>query len=390
MKKALLTFLLFGFALDAFPQTLHAIFVSDVEDPKLGGISLRDEQKIIQILKTAEWGAGLKLKTYYHNRSSFTASAIRETVENLRVRSRDVVFFYYTGLGYYPNANSQFPAFKLKENALQPLFVFFSRKPPLSLDEVGDLLQRKGARLNIVMADCRDRTEDLGNVASAAFLDEDVRKVFLKKLFLGSCGLVKVASAKKGQQVWALPDDGSIYTENFRSTFNTLLESKFYGVRQATWPQLFEKAQSSTVFYRKDGKPIAQSSVFEIKACTAAQRRRTTRYASYRYSMTAGEIEKALKKYKDHGGNYNEVSREISRAFRRNAKIELIRQNKYPASDDRARKVTEQMSIGDYLMYFERQAAEIKYIGTDLGSVQRTANKEYLTSLTFIETYDEL
>ncbi len=390
MKKLLLTLLLLCPVLLASSQTLHAIMVSDVEDPELGGVSLSDEQKIMQVLKTAEWGTRLKIKTYYHNRSSFTASAIRETLENLRVRSRDVVFFYYTGLGYYPDANSQLPAFKLKESALRPLLVFFSRKLPLSLDEVGDILQERGARLNVVMADCRDKAEDLGIVAPGTVLDEDVRQVFLKKLFLGNCGLVKIASAKNGQQVWANEGDGSVYTENFNSTFKALLQSNFYGVRQATWPQLLERTKTGTVFYRKAGDPIKQTSVFEVKTCTVVQRRRTTRYASYENSVTAGDIGRMLKNYKDDGGDYEKISDEISRSFRRNAKVELIRQNKYPASDARAKQVTEQMSIDNYLDHFEKHAARIKYIGIDLGSVKRTSNKEYLTALNFIETYDEL
>lgn len=361
--------------------------VSDVEDPELGGISLRDEEKIMQILKTAESGTGLQLKTYYHNRSSFTASAIRETLQNLPVQSRDVVFFYYTGPGFYPDGNSRFPAFKLKETVLQRLL---GRKPPLSLDEVGDILQQKAARLSVVMADCRDTVEDLEITVAGTLLDEDVRQVFLKKLFLGSCGLVKVASAEKGQQVWAKTGEGSGYTEDFSSTFKLMLESDFYGARQATWPQLLEKTKTSTVFFRVEGDPIEQTSIFEVRTCTAAQRRHTTRYASYENSIAAGEIALRLKNYKDGGGNYEKLKDEIGRAFRPDAKVELIRRNKYPASDARARKVAERMSIGEYLDHFKKHADQIKYIGTDLGSVQRTPNKEYLTALTFIETYEEM
>ena len=198
MKNLFLTLFLFGAAFNATSQTLHAILVSDVEDPKLGGISLSDEDLIKQILETAKSGAGLKLRTYPHNRASFTASAIRETLENLPVLPQDVVFFYYTGLGFYPEAGSQFPSFKLKENVLQRLS---GRNPPLSLDEVGDILQQKGARLNVVMADCRDTTLSYSTYPSP-IPDEDVSQVFWKKLFRGSCGLVKIASAKKGQKVW--------------------------------------------------------------------------------------------------------------------------------------------------------------------------------------------
>ena len=107
MKWIILLLLFLSFSVKS--QTLHAIMVSDVEDPKLGGISLVDEKQILQILETAESGTGLKLQTYYLNRGSFTAKAVRETLKQMRVDSRDVVFFYYTGLGYYPGQNDKFP-----------------------------------------------------------------------------------------------------------------------------------------------------------------------------------------------------------------------------------------------------------------------------------------
>jgi hypothetical protein len=394
LKKLLLALLLLGVAFDATSQTLHAIMVSDVEDPKLGGVSLSDEAAILHILETAEWGTGLKLKTYYHNRSSFTASAIRETLENLRVRSRDVVFFYYTGLGYYPDATSQFPAFKLKESALRPLLVFFSRKPPLSLNEVGDILQQKGARLNVVMADCRDRGEDLMTYGGTTTVDEDIGHVFLKKLFLGSCGLVKVASAGQGKPVWANQGkwgNGSVYTGRFTSTIEDLLRAQFLGVRQATWPQVLKSSESIYIDPRKEGIPSSrQKAIYEIKSCTASQHRHTTRYASYRYSITAGGIEQKLNTLKASGGSDEKLTDEIRRAFRRNAKIELICKNKYPASDARAKRVTERMNIDQYFVHFKKNTDQIKYVGTLLNSVKRTPNKEYLTGLTFIETYDEL
>jgi hypothetical protein len=386
MRTSLFLFLFSFLSLDATSQTLHAIFVSDVEDPKLGGISLKDEEKILQILKTAEWGTGLKLETYYHNRASFTASAIRDRLKSMRVQPRDVVFFYYTGLGYYPDANTQFPAFKLKENTLQRLT---GSKPPLSLDEVGNILQQKGARLNVVMADCRDTIEDLGIRLQKPILDEDVRQVFLKKMFLGSCGLIKIASAKKGQPVLATELGGSVYTANFSRTFKILLNDNFDGARKAVWPRFLERTKSQN-FFRKDYAPLDETPVIEINACTPSQHRLTTPYASYEHAITAGKIEEMLKNYKDNGGDYEKLDDRIRKAFHPNAKIELIIKNKYPASDSRAIWLTEQMSIGEYLAHFKKDADQVKYIGTDLSSVKRNPNYEYITSLTFIEIYDEL
>lgn len=397
MKKLLLAFLLLGVVFDATSQTLHAIMVSDVEDAKLGGISLVDEKQILQILETAESGTGLKLKTYYLNRASFTAKDVRETLNQMRVGSRDVVFFYYTGLGYYPGQNDTFPTFKLKANALRPL-LFFLKDNELSLDEVGDMLQNKGARLNVVMADCRDTAEDLVTYERGINPDEDMREVTLKKLFLGSCGLVKVASAQKGKRVWANQGQfgiGSVFTDKFNSTFKSLLQAQFHGVRQATWPQVLASAESNEIYLRNDNpsrirKLDTQQAVYEIKACSASQRRQTTQYAAYKYSLTVGDIQSELDTYRESGGDYEKLSGEISRAFNRNAKINLVRKNKYPDSDPQAKKKEEEMSVADFLAQFKSASSQIQAVYPDFGSLKRTPNKEYLTELRIIEVFDEL
>ncbi len=392
MKNLLLAFFIFAVSFEAFPQTLHAILVSDVEDPKLGGISLSDEATILEILKNAEGGTGLKLQTYYHNTSSFTAKAVRETLNQMRVGPKDVVFFYYTGLGYYPGPNDKFPTFKLKENALR---IFSNNDLMLSLDEVGDILQSKGARLNIVMADCRDTVEDLMTIAATTNLDEDVSAIFLKKLFLGSCGLIKVASAGKGKEVWANQGQfgiGSVYTENFNSTFKGMLEAQFNGVRQATWPQILENAESNEIYPRKDDRSRrvdTQKAVYEIRACSASQRRRTTRYATYKYSLTVGDIGSKLDKYRKSGGDYEKLSDEISQAFYRDAKINLVQKNKYPESHPQAKKTEGEMSVADFLAQFKSASSQIQSVYPDFGSLQRTPNKEYLTSLSITEEFEE-
>jgi len=392
MKWIILLLLFLSFSVKS--QTLHAIMVSDVEDSKLGGISLVDEKQILQILKTAESGTGLKLQTYYLNRGSFTANAVRETLKQMRVGNRDVVFFYYSGLGYYPGQNDRLPTFKLKENALRPL-LFFLNNNPLSLDEVGDILQDKGARLNIVMADCRDTAEDLMTIDKGITFDEDMREVTLKKLFLGSCGLVKVASAERGKQVWANQGQfgiGSVYTENFNSTFRGLLEAQFYGVRQATLPQILKNTESNGIYRNDNSSRLVdtQKAVYEIKACSASQRRRTTPYASYKYSLTVGDIQSKLDTYRKSGGDYEKLSDEISRAFNRNAKVNLVRKNKYPDSHPQAKKTEKEMSVADFLAQFKSASSQIQSVYPDFGSLKRTPNKEYLTDLTITEVFEEL
>jgi len=373
MKWILLVLLFLPFSVKS--QTLHAILVSDVEDSRLGGTSLAGEGRIMQVLKAAEWGTELKLKTYYHNRATFTANAVRETLKDMQIGDKDVVFFYYTGLGYYAGKNKMFPTFQLKENGMQPLLSLVKKNVPLSVDEVGKVLQSKGARLNVVFADCPD-TETDPLLGSGLYTDEDVRKVFLKKLFLGSCGLVKIANARGVNG----------FTNRFTLGFKQLLRQKFDAARIATWPQLLSG-------------PLGGSHlVSEIKSCSASQRRVTTSYPSYRYSETAGAIGKKLVLLYDisslkekNNNDVDKLTKEISQAFRPDASIKLIRRNRYPASDPRSRSETEEMRIDAYLTHLKESTDQIiTDIKVDMASVTRTPNYEYLTNLTITEEYFEL
>uniref|UniRef100_UPI0035943283 hypothetical protein n=1 Tax=Persicitalea sp. TaxID=3100273 RepID=UPI0035943283 len=245
------------------------------------------------------------------------------------------------------------------------------------------------------MADCRDTAEDLETPQSGVVLDEDMGEVFLKKLFLGSCGLVKVASAGRGKRVWASSEFGigSVFTENFNRYFKILPYAQFHGVRQATWPQILKNTESNGIYSRNDNRLReldTQQAVYEIKACSASQRRQTTRYATYKYSRTVWDIQSMLDSYRISGGDYKKLSDEISRAFSRDAKINLVRKNKYPESHPQAKKIEAEMNVADFLAQFKSASSQIQSVKPDFGNFKRTPNKEYLTELTITLEFDEL
>lgn len=388
MSRLYFTLLFLATVVSVSAQTLHAVLISDVEDQQFGMTSQIDEEKILKLLQTASAYTGLKLKPTYLNRSQFTALAVRKALAALPVQPKDIVFFYYTGLGTY-EGDSKFPSFQLKENLLQQVRSRIAPSPLLSLDEVGTLLQKKGSRLNIVMAECRNSADSLERLLRASGPDEDLRRVYLKKLFLGSCGLVKVASAAKDQKVWARPGEGSVYTDALVSLFNSELGGGFPAIRRATWPQFLAMSESVYVAHEKSGLAEQQEPVYQLVRSTVAQQRLTTRYPTYGKSRSVGEVQRAIRDYLRDRGNFAEMKNELSKAFLKNATIRVISRNKYPASDARSQTKEYQTTIGAYLEHIRGKVGEIREIEADFTSIKRTPNYEYIAALTFIETWEE-
>lgn len=390
MSRLYFTLLFLATVVSVSAQTLHAVLVSDVENQEFGMTSQVDEEKILTILKTASAYTGLKLKPTYLNRAQFTAPAVRKALAALPVQPKDIVFFYYTGPGTYASSTSKFPSFQLKENVLQQVTARLAPRPLLSLDEVGNILQKKGSRLNIVLADCRNSADSLEVLLGTSGPDEDLRRVYIKKLFLGSCGLVKVASAAKDQKVWARLGDGSVYTDAFVSLFDSELRGGFPAIRQANWPQFLAMKKSVDVWVEKSDIIRQQESVYEIIPGTTAQQRLTTRYPAYINSRSVGEVQTKINDYLSDKVDFLNLKNEIDRAFLKNAPIHVISRNKYPASDARSQRKEYQTTIGAYLEHVREKVSEIKEIEVDFTSLKRTPNYEYIAALTFIETWEEV
>ncbi len=199
MKKLrfLLAILLFSKICNA--QTLHLIMVSDYADPKFGIVSQADEEAVDKIFKTAATFLDYKLNISYLNSNNnlFNSISIKKALDTLKAKPNDIIMFFYSGLGYYPKNNlSTFPTFQLTD----------FKESTLSVNEIALLLEKKGVRLGIVLAECRDsspepKTKEIADLV----VTEDLRKMIIKKLFLENCGIWKIASASKGNPTWKHP-----------------------------------------------------------------------------------------------------------------------------------------------------------------------------------------
>lgn len=142
-------------------QTFNLILVSDIRDVKFGVTSLSDEQLIPDLGKHAAKSLG---------KGFFTETQ-----------------------------KSEFPFLALNDKALTPL----------NLDEVARLIDAKENAFGFVIADCRDARATGEERQWPIRIHEPFDKVICEKLFLQSCGTLKLSTSKKSQKTYTTPDDQS-------------------------------------------------------------------------------------------------------------------------------------------------------------------------------------
>lgn len=216
MNRCILLYFCVFFVAQLQAQTFWAIVATDIEDKDLGIASLSDAEIMQKTFETAAWGINYKLQLISLNKRDFKSSVIRDKIKAIPAKPNDLIFFYYSGLGYYPpNSISEYPFLTLKDY----------EKDPISLDEIADLILSKKARFGTAMADCRNTLFDTTPVVASTQVIEDIRALILKKLFLEPCGIVKVASAQKNERILSLktPYSGSLFTAFFVDEFEQRL-----------------------------------------------------------------------------------------------------------------------------------------------------------------------
>jgi Caspase domain len=253
MKNLFFSFLIILFFTKTNAQTLHLIMLSDYADPKFGGISLADEEEMLKIFKTVEWGLGYKIKVSYlnSNNNMFDKASVIKSLDSLNTKTvpNDIIVFFYSGLGFYPpKSKATFPTFKLKDY----------KKSPISLDNIAQIIASKNVRLGIVLADCRDSFPLTPPVfVQPLIVTEDLRKLIIRKLFLEQTGILKIASANKGNPTWKMPVFNiSAFMYSFSETFVHSLQTDAEKIPLLSFDYILKNTQKKMENYLKGFIPL--------------------------------------------------------------------------------------------------------------------------------------
>lgn len=295
--RARIKFLFFVWVLalgtSASAQTLRLILMSDLRDPELGRVSLNDNEEVINMCRLISGSLRYTLDITYLDGEKFTSKAFREQMATFKASPSDILFFYYSGKGYYPSGGRSF---------FPHLSVTDFRRSPLSMDEVGRTLNTKKARLAFVIADCRARfAEPSDGIREGIGFREDFTALAIHKLFAETCGLYSACSSRAGQEALAIPDDE-------RSVFTSSLRKALVGITRNTTPRNAHEQTLNDWFSRTQQRvnwelwnqvksPKHQTLRLARAACTQAQERLTVKLPSLRHVATAPEFTEDLRAY---------------------------------------------------------------------------------------------
>jgi Caspase domain len=371
MKKNILLFFLFILFIKTNAQTLQLVLVSDYADPTFGKITIQNEVEIQEMFTNVSKNLGYGLKILYLNPTNqhFNKADVIAGLEAMKVNTEDIIIFYYNGYGTYPaDQNSNFPSFRLidADNKL------------LSMDEVAKQLKDKNSRLALVIADTRDKQNQLKTTVRPLRKVEDFAKIITQKLFLEQTGVFKIASSKKN--IPSYPYFTMAFTDNF---YKALDKSEAELIPQLNLIYLLKKTQNQL------DTMILQSEIKNPQKIMMTYEKTTNAVKAYLPSNFEIPSWKNIKNQLEVLANSAvEIDRKKStenlrNLFSPNAIIEVKTENRNVNIQNNE---ILKMNIEDYMKQTEKYDKTMKRtINFDVGDFKRTEDFKKFSSLKIIE-----
>ena len=178
--------------------------------------------------------------------TSFTKDNAMRVLNGLNPESNDIVIFYYSGHGFrWSDQTDAYPQMDIRASAYTKL----SAETTLSVSAVYNLLDKKGARLNIVITDCCNSDIGINKMTETSFLagrsyqTPQIEK--LQKLFMATKGNLIVTSSSAGQVSWSNSVNGGFFTLSFLQAFHE--EISYLKTQDPSWDNILKKSQTNTV-----------------------------------------------------------------------------------------------------------------------------------------------
>ena len=129
---------------------IFLLAIAATDDPKIGATTQIDLQGVRSIFATNAHNWRLSYQYQEISGKNFTKKAVNDAIDHLKPRAKDVVVVYYSGHGFrYNNDVSRYPRMALVANAEQS-----PDTANLRVEDIYNRILKKGARVNIVLADC--------------------------------------------------------------------------------------------------------------------------------------------------------------------------------------------------------------------------------------------
>lgn len=224
--------------------TLHLIIAANTKITDIGEGCAVDKRNVTKEFETIAKTLGVTLKKYYISDDNFNKANALETLNGLSPNGSDIVVFLYRGHGYrYSDQSETWPQMDLRSSNYTPI----SKSTTLGFMEAFNMIRKKGAGLNIALADCcnndiginRKTETELEALAERGTYD----KQKLEQLFLKSKGNIISCAASPGEYSWVNTKRGGFYTLSFIQALRYETGNKNNG--EVTWKNVMDRTIAS-------------------------------------------------------------------------------------------------------------------------------------------------
>ncbi len=225
---------------------LHLVMLVNSSIGDIGASCETDSRNMTKEFEDISAALNVDFRKYEVKGSSFTKSNAMNVLNGLTPGSNDIVIFYYSGHGFrWADQTDAYPQMDIRASPYTKL----TAETTLSVSSVYNLLDKKGARLNIVITDCCNSDIGINKMTESSFLagrsyqTPHIEK--LQKLFLATKGNLIVTSSSAGQVSWSNSVNGGFFTLSFLQAFHE--EISYLKTQEPSWENILKKSHTNTV-----------------------------------------------------------------------------------------------------------------------------------------------
>ena len=226
--------------------TMHLIIVANTEDDKIGNTCMLDKNRTLKMYKDLAGFMGVAFKPKEIFGDTYSKENVQKAVMDLYPASQDIVVFYYSGHGFSdPGAGRQFPNMALSGKSYED-----AKRNSWSIEDVFNIIKKKGARFNLVISDCCNNSlDDNPNItcdipqtrtSELGWSIENCKTLFMNPKPTS----ILVTAAQKGEMSSGNGIVGGYFSNEFRSNLITYFKPLH---NYPTWAGVLSEVKTSTI-----------------------------------------------------------------------------------------------------------------------------------------------
>ena len=231
---------------------LYLLFVANVTDKEIGIGDRKNMNEAISFFGKVKEFLGISAFIYDTlTGANFNKQTVLDKINNLNPGPNDIVIFYYSGHGYRkPKDGWPGPYIDLRDLVLDKNKRYLDNS--LSTEEILGMIQKKGARLNMIISECcNDYVTTTNPIAKDPPISGKKGGFGInwstkncRDLFLNATPTTILAyAASPNQLAISNPDFGGYFSTFFRNSLETNLG---YSKTNVTWDNVFDLTKQQT------------------------------------------------------------------------------------------------------------------------------------------------